>query len=248
VSGLDGRGEADGEQPSGLERLTQGCVRDSEVTGDRMDLPLARGSGTLERRLALVEPGQPRAGRARMACGPPVGTDKARRWLCANTALAPTRGGAMPLAWPEGRHGGGLRLDDWTGAALVARRAPRGWLPDVRLGAPRPGARLGATLAWGRASRGRPVQAWLGWVSTRGEGLAKRQALLLRVASQCHQDGPLPSALAANTPPACGQLLGEGVGLPPEARGLAAALLRDVFAALQGFVCALYSVGAAVTR
>ena len=68
-----------------------------------------------------------------------------------------------------------------------------------------------------------------------GDGLAKLQELLLSVAYQFHKDVPLPSALAAKAPHDFCQLLVEGLGLTHEARGLAAALLRDVFDELQCF-------------
>jgi hypothetical protein len=213
-----------------------------------MNLELARCPDALDRRLDLVKQGQYRAGIARMALGHPVGTDKARRWLGEHTGLAPTLGGAIPLAFHDGRHGGVIRIDDCTVAELFALREPLGLLPDVRRAAHRRGERLGETLALGLAERGRPVQELLSLVPKVGDGLAKLQELLLRVAYQFHKDVPLPSALAAKAPHDFFQLLVEGLGLPREARGVAAALLRDVFDELQGFFCALYSVVASVTR
>jgi hypothetical protein len=114
-------------------------------------------------------------------------------------------------------------------------REPLGLLTDVRMAAHRRVERIGETLALGLAQGRRPVKELLSLLPKRGDGLSKLQELLLSVAYQFYKDVPLPSALAAKAPHDFFQLLGEGVGLTREGRGLAAALLRDVCNERQGF-------------
>ena len=73
--------------------------------------------------------------------------------------------------------------------------------------------RLGDTLALGVTQRRRLVQEVLGLLPKRGNGLAKLQELLFRVAHQFHKDLALPTALAAKAPHDFFQLLVERLGL-----------------------------------
>ena len=81
-----------------------------------------------------------------------------------------------------------------------------------------------------------------------GDGLAKLQKLLFRVAHSFHEDVPVPSALAPKATHDFGEILLQVLSLVHELRGLAPTSLRDAGHQFEGFFCALYSVVASVTR
>src|SRR5262249_36356557 len=107
---------------------------------------------------------------------------------------------------------------------------------------------LSNALALGITQRRRVVQEVLGLLSKSGNGRAKLQEFVFRVAHQFHKDPTLATTLAAKAPHDFGQLLVERLGLPREDRDALAARLRDVCDEGQCFFCALYSVVASVTR
>jgi hypothetical protein len=94
---------------------------------------------------------------------------------------------------------------------------------------------LGETLARGVAERCRLDKEVLGLLPKRGEGLAKLQELVFRVAHQFHEDVTVPSALAAKASHDFFQLLVEAMSLVRELRGPAAAPRCDTCNQLEHF-------------
>jgi hypothetical protein len=110
-----------------------------------------------------------------------------------------------------------------------------GLLADVRMTAHRRIACIGQTRARGVAQRGRLPKELLGVLPKGGDGLAKLQELLFRVAHQFHEDVPLPSTLAPKAPHDFFELLLQALSLARELRGPAAAVLCDMFNQFEGF-------------
>jgi hypothetical protein len=108
-------------------------------------------------------------------------------------------------------------------AELLPLGEPFGLLADVRMAVHRRLERLGETLARGGAEHCRLGKELLGLLPKRGDGLAKLQELVFRLAHQFHEDVTVPSALAAKASHDFFQLLVEAMGLVRELRGPAAA-------------------------
>ena len=161
----------------------------------------------------LVEQGQHIAGIARIALGHAVGKDKARGRLRHDPGLATKLRGAIALAFEDGGNGEIVGIDEFTVAEFFALGEPCGLLADVRMAAQRRVERLAKRWRWASLSVGRLVKELLGLLPKRGDGLAKRQELLFRVAHQFHEDVALPPALAAKATHDLFQLLLEAVGL-----------------------------------
>ena len=235
VNGLDALGDANRENPSLMERLTQCRVIDAKVTRDRVEPELGRSLDTRDGALDLVEQGQHRAGIVRIPLGHPIGKEKARGWFRRDTGLATKLRGAIALAFEDGSDGEIVGIDQFTVAEFFPLGERGGLRADVRMAAHRRVERIGQTRARGVAQRCRLVKELLGVLPKRGEGLSKRKELLVSLAHQLHEDVPLPSALATKAPHGFFQLLVEVVGLTRELCGSAVALLCHACNQLEGF-------------
>lgn len=248
VNGLDRLGNADRQNAACMQRLAYCRVIGPQIARDGMDGQLAWPRDPCNGRLHFVYQGHHIAGIARIPYGHTVCEDKARGRVRRDPRLATKLHGAIALAFEDGSHGEIVGIDQLTVLEFLAVGEPGGLLADVRMVAQRLGARLGETLALGLAQGRRLSQEVLRLLSQRGDGLAKLQELVFRVTYQFHEDLALTTTLAAKAPHDFGQLLVEPLGLPCEARGTVAALLRDGCDERKGFFCALYSVVASVTR
>ena len=124
LSGCDGLGDADGEQASRMQCLTQGRVIDPKIPRHRVD-PEPRGrADTVDGALDLVKQGQHIAGIARIALGHTIGKDKARGRFRHNTGLSTKLGGAIALPFEDGGNGGIVGIDDFTVAEFLALGEP----------------------------------------------------------------------------------------------------------------------------
>lgn len=110
-----------------------------------------------------------------------------------------------------------------------------GLLPDVRMVPYRRMECIGQTCARGVAQRCRLRQELLSLLLKCADGLAQIEELLFRLASQCHEDVPVPAALATKAPHDVFHLLLEAVGMALHLRGPAAAPLGDPCNHLEGF-------------
>jgi len=235
LNGLNGLGDANREYGSLMERLPQRRIIDAEITRHRMDLEPWGCPDTLDGPLDLVEQGQHITGIARIALGDPVGKDETGGGLRHKAGFAAKLGGAIALAFEDGGNSGIVGVHDFTVAELFALGELGGLLAEVRMTAHRRVERIGQTLARGGAQRCRVRKEVLGLLPKRGDGFAKLQELLFSVAHQCHEDVPLPSALATKAPHDFFEFLLEALGLALELRGPAAAPLGDAFNQLEGF-------------
>ena len=94
-------------------------------------------------------------------------------------------------------------------------------------------------VAWSRSVGVRPQ---------RGARLTQLQEGLCRVAHQCHEDVPVPAALATTAAPDFFQLLLEALGVVRERRGSGGGDVGSCVPQLERFFCAFYRVVASVTR
>ena len=235
VDRLNRLGDADRENPSAMERLTQRGVIDAKIPGHRIDREPRWCPDTVDSLLHLVDEGQHITGIARIALRYPAGKDKARRGLREDAGLPTKLGRAIALAFHDGGDGRIIGIDEFTVAEFFPVGELGGLLTDVRMAAHRHVERLGQTLARGVAQCCRLCKELLGLLLKRIDGLAKLQELLFSVAYQFHEDVPVSSALATKAPHDFFHLLVESVGLALQLRGPAAAPLDDLFNHLEGF-------------
>ena len=235
VDRLDGLWDANGEQPSRMQRLTQGRIIDPEIPCHRVDPEPRERADTVESALHFVKQGQHITGIIWVALRHPIGKDKARGRVRSDTGLATKLGGTIALAFEDGRDGEIIGIDEFRVAEFFVLGEPGRLFADVGMAAHRRVERLGPTLARGVAQRCRLREELLGLVPKRGDGLAQLQELLFRVAHQLHEDVPLPSALATKATHDFGEFLVQVLGLVRELRGLAPASLRDAGHQFEGF-------------
>jgi hypothetical protein len=241
LDGFDRLGDAHREDAPGMECLPQRLIIDAEVTRPRMDPEALRCRDACHRLLDCVQEGQDIAGIARIPCGYAVCKDKARGRVRHDAGLTAKLRGTIAFPFEDGSAREIVGIDQLTVQQLLAMGEPGGLRADVGMAAQCRVERLSDTLALGVTERRRLVQEMLGLLPQCGNGLAKLQELLLRVAHQLYQDPALTTALAAKAPHDFFQLLVELLGLTRENRGSAAALVRDVFDERQRFFV-LYTV------
>ncbi len=227
VARLDGLGDANGEQPSRMPRLTQGRIIDPTISRPRVDPEPRERAATVERALPLVKQGQHSTGILWVALWHPSGKEQARGRFRHDTGLATTWRGTMALTFEEGRDGEIIGLDECGVAEFFALGELGGLCTDVGMAAQRRVERLGQTRARGVAQRCRLREELLGVVPKRGPGLATLQELVFRVAHQLHEDVPWPSAWATKATHDFGEVLVQVLGLVRALRGVASASLRD---------------------
>lgn len=218
-----------------MQRLTQGRIIDPEIPRHRVDPEPWERADTVERALHLVKQGQHITGIIGVALWHPIGKDKARGRFRHDTGLATKLRGTIALAFENGRDGEIIGIDEFGVAEFFALGELGGLFADVGMAAHRHVERIGQTRARGVAQRCRLREELLGLLPKRGDGLAKLQELLFRVAHQLHEDVPLPSALATKATHDFGEFLVQVLGLVRELRGLAAASLREACHQLEGF-------------
>jgi hypothetical protein len=236
---LDGRPrlwDTNGEKASCVAGLPPRLVMDAEVTRHRVDPASRRGLGAFKRPLDRGQAGPDLAGIARIPLGHLVRQEQARGGVRHHARRSTTRRGAMTLACEPGSEGEIVRIDALTVTELLAWGEPCGWLAAVGLAAHRGVAHLGEARARGVAERCRLVKAWLGWRPKRGDRLTQLKERLCRLAHQCHEDVPVPAALATTAAQDFGQLRLEAMGLVRELRGLAAAPWGHACHQLERFV------------
>jgi hypothetical protein len=248
VDRLNRLGDADRENPSAMERLTQRGVIDAKIPGHRIDREPRWCPNTVDSLLHLVDEGQHITGIARIALRYPAGKDKARRGLREDTGLPTKLGRAIALAFHDGGNGGIVRIDDFTVTQSFALRQPLRLFTDVLLRRQRRAQGAGQALARRRVQMGRRLEGLLRLLRQHPNGHPKLQKLRFGLAHQLHEDFALPPALAAKAVHDLLEVLLEGVGMGLQRCGARGALLRNVRDEVEDFFCALYSVVASVTR
>lgn len=107
----DGLWDADGQNASRMEGLTQGGIIDTKIARHRVDLERLWRADAVDGTLDLVEQGQHIAEIARVARWYVVGKDKTRGRFRDNTRLSTELGGAIALAFQDGGDGQVVRID-----------------------------------------------------------------------------------------------------------------------------------------
>jgi hypothetical protein len=124
VDRRDGLWDADGQNASHVEGLTQGGIIDTKIARHRVDLERLWRADAVDGTLDLVEQGQHLAEIARVARWSVVGKDKARGRFRDNTRLSTELGGAIALAFHDGGDGQVVRIDEFTVAEFLTLGEP----------------------------------------------------------------------------------------------------------------------------
>ena len=211
-----------------MERLTQPCVIEAQITRHRVDMAPWSCLDALGGPLDLVEQGQHIAGIARIALGHKVGKDETRGRFRDDTGLSAKLRRAIALAFDNGSNSGIVGIDQFKVAELLALGEPLGLPADVLMGAHRRAQLTGKTRALRLTQRLCLFKTLLGLLGKSFDGLAKFQELLFGLANQLDKDMRLAPAAAAKAPHDFFDLLLEALGLLLELGRPAAALLSDV--------------------
>ena len=211
-----------------MERLTQPCVIEAQITRHRVDMAPWSCLDALGGPLDLVEQGQHIAGIARIALGHQVGKDETRGRFRDDTGLSAKLRRAIALAFDNGSNRGIVGIDQFTVAELLALGEPLGLPADVLMGAHRRAQLTGKTRALRLTQRLWLFKTLLGLLGKGFDGLAKFQELLFGLANQLDKDMRVAPAAAAKAPHDFFALLLEALGLLLELGRPAAALLSDV--------------------
>jgi len=222
-------GNANCENPSGVERLPQRCIIDAEVPCHRVDVALRRCPDALAGRCDLVEQGQHITGITRIALGHNIGKDKARGRLGHNARFTAKLRGAITFAFENRGNGRIVRIDNFTVTELFALREACRLGADMGMGIHRRVSCTGQARAGRRAQRRRLFQNLLGLLSQGFDRLSQAQELLFGVADMLHEDLALPPALAAKAPHGLLEVVVETVRLPREVKSAAVASVGDAF-------------------
>jgi hypothetical protein len=110
--GRDHLGDADTENATLVQRLTEDGVVDAEIPGQRMDGWPLWPAESFDGLVDVVEQGHHRAGIARMAHGCTGGKDQAAGRLREDAGLPTKLGRAIPLPFDERSNGGIEGIDD----------------------------------------------------------------------------------------------------------------------------------------
>jgi hypothetical protein len=246
--GSDGFRHPHGENAPLVPHFTRGGVMQGQIARQRVDGRDGTRPDPRDRLLHLRDQGRHIPRSTRIPHGERPGQDEARRRLGDPPGLTATRGGTVAFALTNGGNGGIRGVDDLAvGQGLAVGQASRLVCdPVMRL---KRGPELGvqACPLPLRQVR-RAVQARVSSPRQRQDRLSSRQQVRFRLAYQCHNHLPQPSALA----PEAVHPLGEGgrevlhVGLPR--RALGDALGGYGREDLEDFFGALYRVAASLTR
>jgi len=204
-----------------MEGLTQEGVVETQITRDRVHLPLRPCPDTVDGALDLFEHGQPITRIARIALRPQIGQDKTGCWFRCDAGLSAKRRGTMALAF---EHGGTGEIV----AQLLALGQPCGWFTAVFMVAHRRGEGKGETLTLGLTQGERRFEALFGLEGKDVDRLAACQKLLFSMSHQLDQDRPWAATASANTPHDLGEFLCEASGLALECGGPVTARRDDV--------------------
>src|SRR5713226_2799152 len=245
---LDGVRDAHRENPSGMQRRTQGGIVERQVASHRVD---GGGAPTRDLRhgvLDFVDQGQHEAGITRIADRELHGKDEARGWLDDNPWLAAKLSGTVALPFANRSNGQIVGIDDFAMGQRLAIGQPAGLFFDVLMG------RYGScelrvqTLTLPLRQVRAAVQALLRCLGQRKNLMPNFQQVLLGLAYQRHKHLALPAALPAEAAHDLGEVVLELLRLGLQRRALGGALVGEVLDDLENFFLALYSVAASLTR
>ncbi len=125
--GLDTFGDANRQNAALMERLTQHCVIEAQITRHRVDMAPWSCLDALDGPLDLVEQGQHIPGIARIALGHKVGKEETRGRFRDDTGLSAKLRRAIALAFDNGSNRGIVGIDKFTKASVKPRPSGRGY-------------------------------------------------------------------------------------------------------------------------